>query len=268
MNARARLEAWIDNDSVVDIYKELNCKDVLSYLDLPGILYLMIKLDGKKVKNEIKHIVIDEAQDYNYLQFLVLKELTGCRSYTVVGDTNQRLVKAEEVPAMLRLKEFFGGFVNLFELNKSYRSTFQIMEYANKILDENAIVPFVRKGEFDVLETSVPASDKEGLIEVILNLLEDYQEENFENIAVITKDKNELNKIAPELKSRINILAFDTEDVIYRGGKVLIPSYFAKGLEFDGVIVVDFDDNTDDLIKYIMCTRALHRLSVVKVESK
>ena len=268
MNARLRLDAWIENDSIVDIYKELVNKNVLSYLDLPAILYLMVKLDGKKVRNEIKHIVVDEAQDYNYLQFLVLKELTGCKSYTIVGDANQRLIKAEEVPAMLRLKDLFGGFVNLFELNKSYRSTFQIMDYANKILDENAIVPFVRKGEFDVLETSVPAEDKEGLIDVLLNLLEDYQEENFDNVAVITKDKEELNKIAKDLKSKINILAFDSEDVVYRGGKVIVPSYFAKGLEFDGVIVVDFDENTNDLIKYIMCTRALHRLSVVKVKNK
>ena len=268
MNARLRLDAWIENDSIVDIYKELVNKNVLSYLDLPAILYLMVKLDGKKVRNEIKHIVVDEAQDYNYLQFLVLKELTGCKSYTIVGDANQRLIKAEEVPAMLRLKDLFGGFVKLFELNKSYRSTFQIMEYANKILDENAIVPFVRKGEFDVLETSVPAEDKEGLIDVLLNLLEDYQEENFDNVAVITKDKEELNKIAKDLKSKINIFAFDSEDVVYRGGKVIVPSYFAKGLEFDGVIVVDFDENTNDLIKYIMCTRALHRLSVVKVKNK
>ena len=268
MNARLRLDAWIENDSIVDIYKELVNKNVLSYLDLPAILYLMVKLDGKKVRNEIKHIVVDEAQDYNYLQFLVLKELTGCKSYTIVGDANQRLIKAEEVPAMLRLKDLFGGFVKLFELNKSYRSTFQIMEYANKILDENAIVPCVRKGEFDVLETSVPAEDKEGLIDVLLNLLEDYQEENFDNVAVITKDKEELNKIAKDLKSKINIFAFDSEDVVYRGGKVIVPSYFAKGLEFDGVIVVDFDENTNDLIKYIMCTRALHRLSVVKVKNK
>lgn len=60
-------------------------------------------------------------------------------------------------------------------------------------------------------------------------------------------------------------MAFSGEDVVYKGGKVLIPSYYAKGLEFDAVIIVDFNENTDNLIKYIMCTRALHRLSVVKV---
>ncbi|WP_288222300.1 UvrD-helicase domain-containing protein [uncultured Clostridium sp.] len=265
MNSKAYIESWIDNDEVVNIYKSFMKSENLSYLDLSAILYLMIKLDGKKSSYEIKHVVIDEAQDYNMLQFIVLKELTGCRSYTIVGDSNQRLVKAEEIPAMLRLKEVFGGFFNLYELNKSYRSTYQIMEYASKLLDENAVVPFVRKGEFDVLETTVPKDDMEDLIDVLLNLLEDYQEEKYENIAVITKDKEELNIIAPEIKKHTNILAFNKSDIIYRGGKVLVPSYYAKGLEFDAVIIVDFDENTDNLIKYIMSTRALHRLSVIKV---
>ncbi|GAB6168394.1 AAA family ATPase [Clostridium carnis] len=266
MNSRAAIDEWIENESIVNIYKNVANVELLSYLDLPAILYLMIKLDGKKVDGEIKHIVIDEAQDYNMLQFIVLKELTGCRSYTIVGDSNQRLVKAEEIPAMLKMKELFGGFVKLYELNKSYRSTHQIMEYSSKLLNENAIVPFVRKGEFDVLETVVPKEDNEGLIDTILNLLEDYQDEKYENIAVITKGKAELRLIAPELKKFTKILSFDKEDIIYRGGKVLVPSYYAKGLEFDGVIVVDFDDETDDLVKYIMCTRALHRLSVIKVK--
>ncbi|MDZ5010575.1 ATP-dependent DNA helicase, partial [Clostridium perfringens] len=146
---------------------------------------------------------------------------------------NQRLIKAEETSAMLKLKDIFGGFFKLFELNKSYRSTYQIMEYASKLLDENAVVPFVRKGEFDVLETVVPKNDKEDLIDVILNLLEDYQEEKYENIAIITKGKDELNIIAPELKKYTNMLAFNNVDVVYKGGRVLIPSYYAKGLEFD-----------------------------------
>ena len=261
MEQKNNLDAWIDNESIVDIYKEFTNTEQLSYLDLPAILYLMIKLDGKKTKQDIKHIVIDEAQDYSMLQFIVLKELTGCRSYTIVGDANQRLIKVEEEPAMLKLKSLFGGFVKNYALNKSYRSTFQIMEYASKLLDENAIVPFVRKGKYDVEEVEV--NDQDDLIDTILESLEDYDDENYDNIAIITKDKEELKKIAPELKKFTKLLAFDREDVIYRGGKVIVPSYYAKGLEFDGVIIVNFDDNTEDLVKYIMATRALHRLKII-----
>ena len=261
MAQKENLAKWIDNESIVDIYKEFTNTNELSYLDLPAILYLMIKLDGKKTKQDIKHIVIDEAQDYSMLQFIVLKVLTGCRSYTIVGDANQRLIKVEEEPAMLKLKSLFGGFVKNYALNKSYRSTFQIMEYASKLLDENAIVPFVRKGKYDVEEVEV--KDEDDLIDTILETLEEYDDENYDNIAIITKDKEELKKIAPEIKKFTKILAFDREDVIYRGGRVIVPSYYAKGLEFDGVIIVNFDDNTDDLVKYIMATRALHRLKVI-----
>ncbi|WP_322545609.1 UvrD-helicase domain-containing protein, partial [Clostridium perfringens] len=107
MKAKDEIDNWIENESVVKIYKDFINTEELSYLDLPAILYLMIKLEGKKSKTEIKHIVIDEAQDYNMLQFIVLKELTGCRSYTIVGDSNQRLIKAEETSAMLKLKDIF-----------------------------------------------------------------------------------------------------------------------------------------------------------------
>ena len=218
----------------------------------------------RKSKKEVKHIVIDEAQDYSMLQFLVLQGLTGCRSYTIVGDANQRLIKVEDEPAMLKLKKLYGGFVKNFELNKSYRSTQQIMEYANKVLAEDAIVPFVREGKYDVEEHEVNNGDD--LIDKILEILEEYDDDEYENIAIITKGKEELNKIAPELKRFTKVMAFDNTDIIYRGGKVVVPSYYAKGLEFDAVIVVNFDDTTDDLVKYIMYTRALHRLSIIDVK--
>lgn len=264
MNTKAELALWVQHKNVIELYKEAVGVEKLSYLDLPAILYLMIKLEGKKCKTEIKHIVIDESQDYSMLQFIVLKELTGCRSYTIVGDANQRLVKPTEIAPMLELKKLFGGFTKHFELNKSYRSTYQIMEYANKLLDENAIVPFVREGKWNVEEVNVDS--KENLIDSILEALEEFDDENFENIAVIVKGHNELKEISPELKKYTKILSFDKEDIIYRGGKVIVPSYYAKGLEFDGVIVVNLDDDTSNLVKYIMCTRALHRLQVINLK--
>ncbi|MGL5085356.1 MAG: UvrD-helicase domain-containing protein, partial [Clostridium sp.] len=201
MNTKAEIEEWISSESIVSMYKEFMSIENLTYLDLPAILYLMIKLDGKKIRQDIRHIVIDEAQDYSYLQFVVLKELTGCKSFTIVGDSNQRLVKVEEIPAMLKLKEIFGGFVKEYNLNKSYRSTHQIMEYASNILHDKAVVPFVRKGKYDVIETTIPAEDKEGLTDVLLELLEEYEDEKYENIAIITTGKSQLQRIAPRLKA-------------------------------------------------------------------
>ena len=260
MDSRDRLDSWINNKDVVSLYKEITNTESLGYMDLAGILYLMVKLEGKKCKKEIKHIVIDEAQDYNLTQFTLIKELTGCKSYTIVGDSNQRLINTEEKPAMLELKELFGKTVEEFSLLKSYRSTQQIMEYASKFLDEKKMIPLVREGE-EVLEEEV--TSKEDTIETLLSIIEDYEEDGLESIAIITKDKEKLEEISHSLKERIKILTFDREDIIYNGGKVLIPAYYAKGLEFDGVIILDDLENTPNLVKYIMCTRALHRLSIV-----
>ena len=262
MNSRNRLDSFINHLDVTELYKKLTGTDEIGYVDLAGILYLKIKLEGAKYKKEIRHIVIDEAQDYSIVQFKVIKALTSCKSYTIVGDKNQRLVKVDDEPAMLNLHKIFDkdDIVN-YELLKSYRSTKQIMDYASSFLDDKKVVPLVREGEEVLVENTENDQDK---IETIISLIEDYEEDGLESIAVIVQDINELNKVSAMIKNKIKILTFDRDDLIYSGGKVIIPSYFAKGLEFDGVIIVENNKEVDGLIKYIMCTRALHRLSVVK----
>lgn len=284
INSRKDLDIWLKAEPVIDIYKRIinresiekklyNLEETivydmeennkLGYMDLAGILYLMVKLDGLKVKNDIKHIVIDEAQDYSYMQFEIIKEITGCKSYTIVGDSNQRLITTDDEPAMLHLNEVFDDIkfeIKSYELNKSYRSTQEIMEYANRFLNEERIVPLVRNGD-PVIEEKVESMDE--CVETILSLIEDYEEEGYENIAVIFNSTNELEEYSKVLKEKIGIQNLDNEDILYQGGRVLIPAYLAKGLEFDGVIIVE-NNYVQPLVKYIMCTRALHRLSVIK----
>ena len=156
---------------------------------------------------------------------------------------------------MLHLDEIFknsNAEIKLYELNKSYRSTQEIMEYANQFIDEERIVPLVRNGE-PIIEEEVSSEDD--FISTLLSIIEDYEEDGHENIAVIFKDKKELTKFAPLIKEKISIQSLDNEDILYKGGKVLLPAYLAKGLEFDGVIVVE-NKEIQPLLKYIMCTRA------------
>lgn len=286
INSRKTLDNWLKIEPIIDIYKRIisgesiNKPDSafdaeaiiessnknhieLGYMDLSGILYLMVKLEGLKIKDDIKHIVIDEAQDYSYMQFEIIKEVTKCSSYTIVGDSNQRLITTDDEPAMLHLDEVFGDMkteIKKYDLNKSYRSTQEIMEYANRFLKEDRIVPLVRKGEAVFEEETENAED---CIETMLSIIEDYEEDGYENIAVIFSNTHDLEEYAPILKQRIGIQNLDNEDILYKGGKVIIPAYLAKGLEFDAVIIVE-NNNVQPLVKYIMCTRALHRLSVIK----
>ena len=265
IKSREKLDSWINYENIIPLYKKITNTKNLGYMDLAGILYLMVKLQGKKCKEPIKHIVIDEAQDYNITQFKLIKELTGCSSYTIVGDSNQRLIKTNEEPAMLDLTSMFTEEdTKRYNLNKSYRSTQQIMEYASKFIDEDKLIPLVREGE-KVLEEET--NSLEDTVETIISVIEDYEEDGLESIAIITKNKEVLHGISPVLKEKVKILTFNRDDILYTGGKVLIPAYYAKGLEFDGVILLEDESSIPNLVKYIMCTRALHRLTVLKIPS-
>ena len=266
MDSRAKLDSWISREDVLDIYDRFNGnKKEYTINDLAPILYLAIKLEGKKATKDYRHVVIDEAQDYSPLQFKVVRELTGTKYFTVVGDVNQRLIKYSDLAPMMELGKIFDDVnPDIYNLNKSYRSTYEIMEYANKYLDEDRIIPIVRHGK-PVEE--IEFHNNEELSESIIESLKEFSNEGLESIAIITRDKEELEKVYNLISNKVHLVKFDNEDVLYKGGNVIIPSYFAKGLEFDGVIIVDngsSKDENEDLIKYIMSTRALHRLKEIQ----
>ena len=266
MDSRAKLDSWISREDVLDIYDRFNGnKKEYTINDLAPILYLAIKLEGKKATKDYRHVVIDEAQDYSPLQFKVVRELTGTKYFTVVGDVNQRLIKYSDLAPMMELGKIFDDVnPDIYNLNKSYRSTYEIMEYANKYLDEDRIIPIVRHGK-PVEE--IEFHNSEELSESIIESLKEFSNEGLESIAIITRDKEELEKVYNLISNKVHLVKFDNEDVLYKGGNVIIPSYFAKGLEFDGVIIVDngsSKDENEDLIKYIMSTRALHRLKEIQ----
>ncbi|KEH86679.1 HelD family protein [Clostridium novyi] len=255
---------WLDNESPSELYNELNGDKELTVDDLAPILYLKIKLEGLKLEDDIKHVVIDEAQDYSLIQFNVIKELTNCNGYTIVGDRNQRLIPViDEVP-MTKLKEIFDN-VEEFKLNKSYRSTEQIMKYANKYLSEDKIVPIVRQGK-EVVEKDFTSNDE--LVEEVDKTLHALRKEGFESIAVICKDIEKAREVHSILKQKVNLKVLDSEDMIFNKGEIIIPSYFAKGLEFDAVIVINhYDiDLEEDKMMYVMATRALHELYVYNIK--
>ena len=256
----------LENENCVDLYNKINDYKVLTENDLSGILYLKIKIEGIKIPEEIKHVVIDEAQDYNHLQFLVIKELTRCTSFTIVGDSNQRMIPYEGRLPMLDIKEILPECnVEEFKLSTSYRSTKEIMEYANKYLHSDPIVPIVRNGE---VVTEKLISSKDGLKEFILDKISVFKGKAYENIAVICKDIKEAEDVFELIKSSEKVKFINKENAVYHSGIVVIPSYFAKGLEFDAVIMVLDKQSAaeeykqEDKLRYVMATRALHELHV------
>ncbi len=262
--AKKSLE-WLDNKEVITLYNDLNGNKQLTVDDLAPILYLKLKLEGLKLDEEIKHVVIDEAQDYSLLQFIVIKELTKCNGFTIVGDRNQRLLPIiGEVP-MLKLEKVMDN-VEQFNLNKSYRSTKEIMEYANNYLNDDKIVPLVRSGE-EVIEKEFKS--KEEFVEEVHEIIHKLRNEGLESIAIVCKNLEETKKIASLIKEKTSIKILDREDIIYNKGEIVIPAYFAKGLEFDAVIIVNSEADEElkeDKLKYVMATRALHQLYVYNIK--
>jgi len=270
----------LENGNCVDLYNKINGYKRLTENDLAGILYLKIKLEGIKISEEIKHVVIDEAQDYSHLQFQVIKELTKCTSLTIVGDSNQRMIPYEGKLPMLDLKNILPDCnIEEFRLNTSYRSTKEIMEYANKYLHAEPIVPIVRSGEM-VMEKLV--SDKDELKSFMLQKIAELKSKAYENIAIICKDINETEKIFELINDSTNVRIINKENAVYHSGLVVLPSYFAKGLEFDAVIMVLDQPNAmggfrsdslqseykqEDKLRYVMATRALHELHVIEKSS-
>jgi len=260
LEAKASL-GWLDNESCIDLYNGINRNKTLTVDDLAPILYLKIKLERLKLQDEIRHVVIDEAQDYSLLQFMVIRELTNSKGYTIVGDKNQRIIPISGEVPMMKLQNVLEQ-VEYFNLNKSYRSTKEIMEYANKFIGDDKIVPLVRSGK-NVSEKLI--ASKELLVEEISGIVRELSNEGLESIAIICKNAEITDRVADIIKDKVNVKVIDREDIIYSKGQVIMPSYFAKGLEFDGVIVItEEEDSKVNKMMYVMSTRALHQLYVLK----
>ncbi|WP_461205899.1 HelD family protein [Clostridium sp. DL1XJH146] len=264
INAKKSLD-WLENESVVHLYSKLMNADEFTIDDLAPMLYLKNKLEGFVLDEELKYVVIDEAQDYSELQFIVIKEITGCKSYTIVGDSNQRLLTLNEEIPFLELNNFYDN-VELYNLDKSYRSTQEIMEYANKFLD-NKIVPLVRNGD-SVLEKEFAGYDV--MAQEIIDRINSIDYKDYGSIAIICRDLKTSERISLLIKQKMPILLLDKEDILFKKGVVILPAYYAKGLEFDAVILVEEDslEFQNNKIKYIMATRALHKLEVYNLKKE
>ncbi|MEG2353755.1 MAG: AAA family ATPase [Clostridium sp.] len=259
---------FINSPNIISIYKDFNNNKDFILDDLAAIIYLKVKLEGYKLEEQIKHLVVDEAQDLSKLQLLVLREITKCNSMTILGDKNQRIIPTNDEIAFVNLKNIYTGVVvSNYKLNKSYRSTKEIMEYANSILKDDNIIPLVRSGE-PVIEQNIDS--KENLKESLLKKIMDFKEKGYDSIGIIGKNIEQCKEIHNMLKSNINIRLLDNENLIYESGMIVIPSYYAKGLEFDAVIAIEEDVEKDvreeRKLRYVMATRALHELCVYKTK--
>ncbi|MBI0580020.1 UvrD-helicase domain-containing protein [Neobacillus cucumis] len=238
--------------------------------DLAPLFYIKAKLEGIDEKYKMRSIFIDEAQDYSYFQFAALKEGFETDLFTIVGDLAQGIHSYRGLNSWEPLwKEIFPN-ANYQALQKSYRTTVEIMNLANDILklinqDLPKVEPVIRQGQKPRFKLIDPAN----LELVRLQLEQDIsslKEEDLNSIAIIGRTDRECQRIHAILeKSQLPIQLLEGKEDMKKGHVVIVPSYLSKGLEFDAVMVVCLEESfskvdLDIKLLYVAMTRPMHRL--------
>ena len=244
-------------DSYLD---KLDGKDI-SYEDACLFVYMKSLLCFLGNDYQIEQTIIDEAQDYSKLQYILLKKILKKSKFTILGDINQTINPYYEYRSLEDLKSIFTDGSNYIELTKTYRSSPEIIEHANKILGLN-LVSAIRR------DTSIPVEFKveDNLKEQFINDIETLKKDN-KSIAIITKTDVEAADIYKLLKRDLKDLALiNTNTKFFTRELVVLPSYMAKGLEFDATIVYTKKDNKynykERYLYYVSCTRSQHHLII------
>lgn len=234
--------------------KNLN-KKVLNYEDSTLFIYLKFLLTNIPYRVSTKLVVIDEAQDYTLLQYKIIKILFRNSDFTILGDINQTINPFYKYDNLNILENIFDGVSKYVELNKTYRSSPEIIEYSNKILNLKHSSAVRRNNNIPV--EIFDTLDYEILIDKI-----NYLKNKYNSVAVITKSIEEANLIHDNIQeqiSDINIVDLDTEK--FNKNLIIIPAYASKGLEFDSVIIINNFDK-DKYLYYVAVTRSQHELII------
>ncbi|HZG87645.1 RNA polymerase recycling motor HelD [Paenibacillus sp.] len=252
-----------------DTDERLSSDAPLPYEDAVPMLYLLEALHGASRMNRVRHVVVDEAQDYTPLQWAYLRRLFPNAGLTAVGDANQAIRGVETEGGeghMASARQFPAEETARIELTKSYRSTRQIVAFANALLPEpGRIEPFERDGPLPVVVRTTEAEAGAAAARLVRSL----QGEGVVSIAVIAKTAAAAERAHRALlEAGVEAMKLTKEAKTFPPGAVALPSYLAKGLEFDAVVVWDADASTyakesERKLLYTVCTRALHRLALL-----
>lgn len=238
------------------------------YEDVYPMLYLKYRLTGQTARRQVRHLVIDEMQDYSYLQYTILARMFSCRM-TILGDRAQTL-DDEAQDVFHFLPKIFGKGIQKITINKSYRNTWEIAQYSAKLSSLSGISFLKRHGK-EVEERTF--SEMEGLLAAVFENLS----ESYETAAILTLTEEEacdiycliMGKRKEEEKDRrLSVHYIDRNSTVFEKGLTITTYYLAKGLEFDQVFTA-FPHRVHPFMtqaSYISATRALHELYAYRFE--
>ena len=178
---------WTNNPGMFKMRKG----HTLEYSDLAPLAYLHLALEGNGNQPfRVKHLLIDEMQDYSPIQYKVIQKLFPCRK-TVLGDAGQSVnpygsSTAETIQKSLTASE-------IMKLCKSYRSTFEITDFAQKIHPNAELEPVARHGEKpQILQFGSAVEELSG----IMGLISTYRKSGYKSLGIICKTEQQARKMA------------------------------------------------------------------------
>ncbi|WP_311775723.1 RNA polymerase recycling motor HelD [Listeria booriae] len=262
-----------ENWDAVCVYtlESLRQKELL-YEDTSPYMYLEDKLTRLKTNTQIKHLFIDEAQDYSPFQFFVLQQLFPSARMTILGDIHQAIyMHTLNSATLFSGEEVQTDNIEKIELHKSYRSTRQIVDFTRHLLAVDlAIEPFERDGEKPSFVLCMDGQERDAKLRHTLSGLVGKE---YGTIAVICKTAAESAAMYEQLSPAFDVQLATEHSYSYDSGIIVLPAYLAKGIEFDAVIIPDasahnYEKSFEQNLFYTACTRAMHELVLFAVGDK
>lgn len=249
---------WIGKPGMLKMRKNRT----LEYADLAPLAYLHMALSGNNTQSSVKHLLIDEMQDYSPIQYKVIQKLYPCRK-TILGDASQSVNPYGSSTADMIRKTFTTG--EIMKLCKSYRSTFEITHFAQNIQPNSELEPVLRHGEQPKI-LQFPDAEKEVI--GIAGLIDAFRNSNNASLGIICKTESQAKELARKLGTYADdISVLSNQSSAYVKGIIITSAHMAKGLEFDEVIIPQADDKNyhssiDKSMLYVAVTRAMHKLTL------
>ncbi|HEX8531838.1 MAG TPA: ATP-binding domain-containing protein [Cytophagales bacterium] len=234
---------------------------VLEYADVFPLVYLKMRLEGVAPYGAVKHLVVDEMQDYTPVQYAVLARLFPGKK-TILGDASQAVnpygaTTADDIARVFPRAE-------IVRLNKSYRSTCEITAFAGRILPNPDLVAVERHGpEPAVRGFETTAAE----LDAIREMLHAFRASGRKSLGIICKTEGQAAALHGQLQPPGGVRLLTEHSTTFAGGILVTTAALAKGLEFDEVIVPfatagNYQTSLDRSTLYVACTRAMHRLSL------
>ncbi len=252
-----RFYQWLDRPGLLVLPQ----KQTLEWADVFPFLYLHGTFEGLKESRNIKHLLVDEMQDYTPIQYAVINRLFPCQK-TILGDFGQ-CINPDHLHTLGQLRELYSD-ASLVELNKSYRSTFEIITFAKGVGGVDKLEPIERHGEVPMV---TPCADWQDQLEKMRRKINAFLQGNSVSLGIILKTNRTARNLYELLSKDFDVQLISPDSTHFVNGISITSVQMSKGLEFDEVLVPDVSTDTycteyDRSLLYIACTRAMHKLEL------